>query len=317
MPPHGSPSAKSFIFKGMLFIACLFVIDKLPFFLTLRLESIFPALQENTGSLYQVYSGQINTQAIFIGSSRILLHFNPQIFTDITQLSAYNLGMQGADRLQQRFILERYLEHNSRPEIIILESDPWLLDSEHLSFRKEVFKPFALVSPPTIRLFADSPTELFSIPFSGINYAQSAMAQLLLRNRQQYRFSLINGAQLMIGTKSTDIAPTKDFQPDPKLYQNELHFINYLSAQDFSIVLIQAPFHTQDSPRFSPRVQAAYQQLLNQLLTLPSVHYLDYSQDKEYLSRPDLFFDSDHLNLQGANLLTAKLARDINSLELQ
>ena len=88
----------------------------------------------------RIARGEINAQIVVNGSSRALSNFDPRIIQATTGLSAYNIGRNGSQTDMQLAVLKTYLEHNSKPAIVIQS-----LDSFSFEATREVYNPVQYV----------------------------------------------------------------------------------------------------------------------------------------------------------------------------
>tara|TARA_B100000131_G_C18036803_1_gene580759 strand:- start:4 stop:1002 length:999 start_codon:yes stop_codon:yes gene_type:complete len=141
-----------FISKTMKFIL-LFLLFLLLYFnisnYIIRKNIDQPKLVWDYGSLSRLYSGKINAEILFFGSSRTYLGINPNIIEEISGQKTWNMGLDGSNIHQHFFTINQYLKFNRKPEIIFMEADIMLLDSNKLRFKKELFTPF--IDKPLIK----------------------------------------------------------------------------------------------------------------------------------------------------------------------
>lgn len=79
-------------------------------------------------------------------------------------------------------------------------------------------------------------------------------------------------------------------------------------ARNQNLFIVTSPYR-QDYLSFLPPYETVFSQLLRIAKEHPSVHILNYQNDKDFSD--DDFYDSDHLNQQGAEKLTNKITQDI------
>ena len=83
-----------------------------------------------------VNKGDIKADLAVFGSSRAMIHINPQILQDSLQMEAYNLGLNGSKFKMQYYRFLKYLQNNPHPKAIV-----WNLDTFSFSHINEVFQP--------------------------------------------------------------------------------------------------------------------------------------------------------------------------------
>jgi len=89
-----------------------------------------------------VFNGEASSDIIILGNSRAKVHFDSKIIEDKTQLSCYNLGLDGAGLLMQQTKLNSYLLYNKKPKIIIQNIDILSFNPNNEIAFKETFLPY-------------------------------------------------------------------------------------------------------------------------------------------------------------------------------
>lgn len=106
------------IYKVLLFILVLIVVDTAIGFSLNRLY---------LNSLYGIYGRQIealddfNDDLLILGSSRAAHHYNPEIFEEELNLSAFNAGSDGMCIYYHYAILNHIIHSQDKPKIILLD----------------------------------------------------------------------------------------------------------------------------------------------------------------------------------------------------
>lgn len=90
----------------------------------------------------KLYNGEINADILFLGSSRTLKHYNPQIFDEKLNVYSYNLGSNGSAFDIQKIKRNAYLRNNSKPELIVLNVDIGSLSKSSEIYNKKQFLPY-------------------------------------------------------------------------------------------------------------------------------------------------------------------------------
>lgn len=84
----------------------------------------------------RVNNGDIKTDLAVFGSSRAMIHINPEILKDSLNMEAFNLGLNGSKFKMQYYRFLNYLANNPHPKVIV-----WNLDTFSFSAIEEVFQP--------------------------------------------------------------------------------------------------------------------------------------------------------------------------------
>jgi hypothetical protein len=92
------------------------------------------------GILNKIDKGKINSDILVSGSSRALKAINPEIISNITDLSCYNIASDGSDLAVQITKLKWYLTNNKKPKIIIQD-----ISQFGGAISKTIFEPFKYI----------------------------------------------------------------------------------------------------------------------------------------------------------------------------
>lgn len=90
----------------------------------------------------EVVEGGIDAEILIVGSSRALVHFDPDIIESKTGMTCYNLGLDGSKYSSQELVLDLYLEHNKAPKILYWSLDYGSFQKMEGVYRYEQFVPF-------------------------------------------------------------------------------------------------------------------------------------------------------------------------------
>lgn len=317
-------AAKKFIYKLFIFIVIFKIVD-----LSLYKIGESYALNEaySYGGLSRLYSGQINTSIVFFGSSRIYLHINPSIIEEKTGKTAYNLAKDGTNIEQALFTLEEYLIHNTRPDIVVFDADVMQLDNDKLLFQKEFFKKFQYFSNHTMDLFGYSylkklsiwlvPSQIFSN--QGVGDLFNSVKSILPRKKEWYIDKKDFGSWIFIKG-----AHLKKYAETFKVNDKSLHFKSDENRKNVysKLLLLQKRCHflliLLETPMLSGldnKTRKIGVDFFNNISSKnDNVFYISYFNDLDLLTDQSLWFNETHLNIFGANLLSAKLATDINDI---
>lgn len=85
----------------------------------------------------RIVRGDIDADIVISGSSRALSHYDPRVLQQITGRSAFNIGLNGSQTDMQLARLKTYLRHNRKPMLLIHNLDAFSFQVTH----KEVYDP--------------------------------------------------------------------------------------------------------------------------------------------------------------------------------
>lgn len=262
-------------------------------------------------------SGRVNAEIVISGSSRALTHYNPQIIQRVTGHSTFNLGRNGSQTDMQLAYLKAYLEHNAKPKLVIHNLDLFSFQTS-----KEIYDPIQYlpyISNHSIyegikRVYPDAWKWRY-LPLYG--YVVEDM-----------RFTWIKGAARLFGSQPREdyilgFQPrhtpwTGDFEKfkasipegiktemEPQGIRDLTELIELCRNQDIRLLLVYSPeyFEMQALEKNRLDVFAKFRELTNRF----GVGLWDYSDSIIGLDRGN-FYNSQHLNAEGADLFSQDLA---------
>jgi hypothetical protein len=262
-------------------------------------------------------------QILVLGSSRAQFHFVPSVFTKKLGLTAYNAGLKGQDFLYAVMLYDLWKRRHPPPKILVLS-----IDIESLIPRETEINTAHIVAPyldesPLVReiLYSDG-------PFKRIQYLSST-----------YRF---NGVVLSLAKHAFNRPPpsydgfavgTGALEP-----ASETGVLNALDQDRTAAEMAKVPFSPQkvgylralaeETARNGTRLFLVHTPIFRQdevahrvwvdklqatLAGMPGVQFLVIciTTHPELFTRPELYFNLNHLNPTGAEILTGLLAEEI------
>lgn len=310
-----------------VFLLIFFIIDQIIFRIYSHETYDLPL---SYGSLSRLFSGTINTDIIIFGSSRTLLHVDPAVIEENTNLSAFNLAADGSNIFQSLFTLEEYLLHNKKPKLILFEADLNQLDKNNLlRFEKHKFREYCYLSKHTSDLFnfsilqkishslvksqfaANNPYVFFSF-FTKTIYGKKEKAE---KSSDYGDWILSNGAVL----KKRTILHSATLEQ----FYYRIEITDEIIGQ-FEKIADWANVHEIPLIFFSPPINywiknGSLEEGIAIFKTISKrnkyITYADYSFDADFSSNVFLWWNVGHLNIEGARLLSEKISMKINEVK--
>lgn len=272
-----------------------------------------------------IYSGNINSELVIYGSSRAWVQFSPKIIEDSIHISAYNLGIDGHNFLMQYYRHQELLKFNKQPKYIILSVDIFTLQKKDELYNYQQFLPYLLWNKDAFQYTSSY------VGFSLFDYyiplyryiGESTAIKASLRSLLNFKNSNPSRIQGYRGIKkdwNSDLAKAKS---NTKYYQVNVdsnairifeNFIIECNKKKINLLLVYAPEYIEGQ---------AFVENRNEIITIfehfankYNLEFINYSNDP-LSSQKYLFYNSLHLNKQGAELFTNKLINDIKSLNKQ
>ena len=250
---------------------------------------------------------QTDRSLIILGNSHAECHFIPSVFNDSLGLQSYNAGFLNQGLIFST-LLSREILRKSTPKVVILNSEADALYSVPESATKneemlDEFLPFCH-DRPDIReaILKRDRWEYFRL-LSRIYPYNSTLIYLLKgfifrTDRLSDGYYPLYGNYCPVPNADVDTT-TRRLNTDLK--QKLAHLIMLFKDKGSKVFIVV-------SPTFYP---VTTDSLLVSLVRKAGVPMLDYSSDKRFLSKNNLFFDDHHLNQEGAKLFSAVVAKDL------
>lgn len=299
---------KNIIFRLFLILLILIPIDLLT---GLLLDNILK--RQPDGRYYKAeYSLNRSCEEIFIlGSSRAETNLNPIIFEEMLDMKCWNAGRGGQSlpyfRCIQECVLKRYA-----PKVLVLNVEYNLCEKslEYWYEKAGFLKPFYRKNPE-IRPILNEISRFEKYYMYSSIYAYNSSFYYLLRPFFKEGIDGKNehkGWKPMDGIMSEEILIQNDndslIQSEiiPKaLYELNVLLESFSSAGTKIIVVISPDFYPRE--RNTPTLYEI--ESFSRKYNFP---ILDYTTDTAFVLRNELFFDSNHLNRDGAVKLSESIS---------
>jgi hypothetical protein len=274
------------------------------------------------GALNAIMTGRATADVVISGSSRALNHYDPETLQSITGLSAYNIGMNASQIDLQRVILKAYLKHNARPRMIIQNLDVFSFENTK---RGEIYEPGTYIP------YIDDDELYEGLRSIDPNVLKWRHVPLYGYAVEDMQFCWIRGVLGLAG-----IMPQEDyrrgFNPRDKAWTQE--FARYQAAhpvgvsqkveedgvanlkgiaelcRDASIplIMVYSPEHSEAQSLVTNRREIFKR--FEEIAMSNGAKFWDYS-DSPISRERKYFFNSQHLNADGASAFSRELARRI------
>jgi len=263
----------------------------------------------------EIYSGNLCNEIVIMGSSKAWVQYSPQILDSILGIDSYNLGIDGSPINRQIIKYDTYRRFNAKPKIIIQDINMWAMGIRS-GYEREQFFPY--FSDDSLRTEI-SKYEKFGIfekyfpVYRYIGYIDLILAgfgkkvlqdKIILKKGYFGSDAIWDGSKL---AKQTEINYT----------QNSLAlslFDKYLAKaklENIKVIFVYAPQYIEATKKIK-NIEGMYA-MYDSIAQKYNIPILDYNYDP--ISYDTIYFyNATHLNRKGAELFSAKLAHDIDSL---
>lgn len=279
-------------------------------------KTIYSIANGEYGTLNRLVEGKINTEILIAGSSRAHVHFNPAVISGITGKTCYNIGQDGEQLNLQLPILKAYLKHNAPPKLLVQSLDIFSGTYKKFVLNKKKYYPY-LYEPLIYDGLAEFDHDIILMKYVPLyGYLKYCDITEILNNLFQKKDNLINGFR---GEKNKkwrrDFQKFKNNNPEGKIFPIEEKAIDCLKG----IIKLCQQYHIEMIFVYSPEYFEAYPfeknrdeiiGLFKKLALENNYEFYDYSNTA--ISRQmRYFYNANHLNMEGANIFSADIAKKI------
>jgi hypothetical protein len=250
---------------------------------------------------------------VFVGSSRVMNSIDPIVVDQHSGYQSINIGIGGSGAADQFLVIQQYLKSNSA-DVVFLQID-WgsLMNYFSYAFRDYIWLSYD--DDPLVRnTICDESGNFRYLLWRGIPFLR------LMEFSSQYRFFLMDappttttysetrGCVRLNGHKMKPDTSFKTFQ-ESESSVNYLHRIIALCRdRKIPVVCFQSPYSSHEQAGVDRRVTDA---AISEFVNNEGVIFWDFS--RELYDRPDLFFDSAHLNSEGVDVFSRILGERISA----
>lgn len=294
-----------FLIKILVFFVVFFILD---YAVGSILRHFY--FNQSSGTLHQTTFAIEDTKAdlLILGTSKANHSYNPEIFSERVNLTAYNAGRDGGSIFYDYALLECILQRYS-PKIIILDVS-WEFETKQDSYdRLSMLSPY-YEKHPEIRPIIELKSRYEKIKMLSKVYPYNSMLFSILAGNLEYNKSRIKDL--------------KGFVPLSKVWKEEIRIVNYPEYKldstkiNYFISFIEKCISSKVkvyivvSPDFMKLKRIEQSNILvREIAKKYNVAFYDYSRDTLFLNNAKYFADQTHLNSDGAIVFSNRLIDDI------
>lgn len=250
---------------------------------------------------------------LFLGSSRVAMHYNTALFDSLTGSNSFNLSLSGATPRVSLAALKAYLQNSATPKYILYETDLHNVNfdsgimefNNYFPFLKNeiLLEEFNKIDPRMKHFYYNA---YYSWPYTGYkNISTSLHSWLGMKGKIDDRFykgyvrnDYENGSYLKV------VKPYKGgFSAMNGKYFEEI--IGFCKQKNIKLILVTSPMFAGGKVDLINKQQIVT--VVDAYAQINSLEYWDLSSTP-YCNQRELFIDHFHMNDKGARLFTSKLA---------
>jgi hypothetical protein len=271
----------------------------------------------------RIVDGSINADIVVSGSSRALVHYDPRIIAQRTGATAFNIGLDGSQTDMQLARLRTYLSHNRKPRLIVHNLDAFSLQTSREEFYEPAqYLPYLDETPiySAISRIRPGAWKWRYVPLYG--YAVEDLKLTWIRGL----LGLVGRhpkEDHILGYKPRDERWNEDFERYKAMNPNGVEYaimadgaaelealVRLCSAEGIPLILVYSPEYSE--VQGMTRNRARIFEHFHILARAFSVPFWDYSSSP-ISSQKSMFYNSQHLNADGAAVFSREIASRLAS----
>lgn len=315
---------KKFILKLIVSIALMYLI-------LLGIQAIMDyylkkdnCCSNNTWS--QVYEGKIKADVVVLGTSRAEVQYDTEIIKQTTGLKTYNIGLSGTHYNVLKIRWKAYLNHNSKPKMLVLDLDDSSMQDLSQIYNKFQYLPYFDTKEywaVAKEIDDDYYFEKYIPVYKYRGYEMSAYKQIKSLKNPFYCPKNVNG-YLVNDVKWIE----RDFETLKKLKEKdkakEKFYINQYKdgfavlneiikdckQNNIKVIFVWSPSYFEAQSHFA-FTKDCINGIVDKISKQNNIKYYNFSKDSICLKREN-FYNSMHMNKIGVAQFSKKIGKIIN-----
>ncbi len=292
----------------LIFIVILIVLDRGIGFL-LEYAYKHQKLGSNAITTYAIEKSK--EDILIFGSSRASHHYDSNIITDSTGLSAYNCGRDGTNIIYSAAILPEILERHN-PKLIVLDLTLNEFSQEEAASLNEMLPTMLLPYINTSKQIENTvlkvkPDEVYKAKISKI-YAYNSLLTSIVMSYMNADIKNVKGYQPLTGSRlqnkkgktNNEFKVIKYEKVDDYARSRLVYFVQQVQSRNIPMIAVMTPMYT------APFAATASMKEMEAILNKYHVPFYDYSTRPAFFKK-ELFHDNSHMNRTGATMFTDSL----------
>lgn len=267
-----------------------------------------------------IYGGKVNADLVVTGSSRAVFQISPAVLDEKLKINTYNLGINAWTFPMQKKRFDVFLKHNKKPRYVVQSLDLQMFSRREDLFDYQQFLPY--LDDPDIRAATKNYKGEFGaaqyyFPMFKYNGNLNVAAAGFLSYFNLVKYQRINTKGYLGQTLAWDNSfeafkkkfPNGYTPPfDEKVAGEFKEYLEYCRQNDIKVILVFSPEYVELHPLIKNREETI--KLFKDYAKQFDLTFFDYS-NHPISSNKSYFYNSEHLNKQGAELFSEILARDL------
>ncbi len=263
---------------------------------------------------YDLMHGNIDSDILIMGSSRVWVHISPMILDSVLHTSTYNIGIDGSGIRRQIHKYNMFIKYNRKPKVIIQNIDQWSFKDKE-GYEKEQFFPYFWNIDMRNEMFSSEPfsnMEKYCPLYRYWNKFDTGMLfSGFFKKQPRYLYKGYRGMERPWNGKKYNEIKTIRFEKNDTVV---MLFDNYLAQakkDGIKVVFVYTPcyYGALNKTENIDEMHAFYKRIADKY-NIPILDYMNMEMCKD----TTYFYNAMHLNRQGAEIFSDSLAHDLKRM---
>lgn len=289
--------------------------------ITFLIDSSLKKQKEDViGKINEIFNGKENYDALFLGSSRVLMQINPHIIDSVLNINSFNCGMDGSLIIESKMLLSSYLKIHKPPKLVILNIDQFTLyinDTIKL-FDFPVYFPYLNepVVKKTLCHYSGACELVSAMPFLKLSFFDDfkkwmAVKAIINPNGNPENILYKGYSPKKSDWKGENLSSNFTIKYSKEGFELLEDVLKISASEKIKTVVIYAPQTDELSSRLNNFNE--YKKLIKECCNSFHVEFYDYSTIPLTKNR-NYFYNHLHLNSDGADTFTNLMANDLKKI---
>ncbi len=277
------------------------------------------------GVTNRIVAGKVNADIVISGSSRALSHYDARLIEQITGQTTFNIGRNGSQTDMQLAVLKTYLQHNTPPKLIIHNLDLFSFVTTQEIFDPAQYLPY--LDEPSLyagvrRVYSDAwkwkYLPLYPYVVADMRFAWIVGLKALagFHPPEDHRQGFVARHTAWTGDFAKFRAARPEgvtFEIEPQGVRDLAEIVEICHRARIPLLMVYSPVYHEmrDLERNRDEIFARFRAICEPF----NVPIWDYSESPLTQDRSN-FYNSQHLNAEGAAAFSTLLARRLATTEI-
>lgn len=301
---------RRFLYQFFLVVAAVVIVSSGFYFIVCK--GLRETSRDNIGKFNYLINDTTHYTTLFAGASSIHSGINPFLFDSITGSRSFNAGMDGICITEMNLVVNKFIKSHGAPENIFINLDEVTLANKEGVWSFPQYYPY-VNDPDFVDLLKHEPKLLFGkyFPPAAVTYFDDPLKNL--------------GLIGFLGVKTTakGFSFTRGYEPFPPVKNMDANLPEsdlFFEANEDGWATLEKTLQCcqknkvhvfiTNTPKFNSRYSASSRPFFVMLSSLAKKYnatIVEHSTDTTFSTA--MFRDKNHVNCDGANLLTTLLAQ--------